>query len=232
MLIRVDVHDGHRERLRARFAEHGLESFNELNALELLLCYAIPRRDTNELAHRLLDAFGSLSGVFQASMQELTSIPGIGENAAMLILMVPQIVKKAHVSKAKETKIIRNSTDAGNYLLPYFLDEQDEIVMMLCLDNKRAVICCREMGRGVVNCVDANIRRMVETALKVKTTTVIIAHNHPNGVALPSREDDNFTRTLYRSLGLLGITLEDHIIVANDEFVSLADSGVMHLFKY
>ena len=221
----MGVHDGHRERLRARFAEHGLESFNELNALELLLCYAIPRRDTNELAHRLLDAFGSLSGVFQASMQELTSIPGIGENAAMLILMVPQIVKKAHVSKAKETKIIRNSTDAGNYLLPYFLDEQDEIVMMLCLDNKRAVICCREMGRGVVNCVDANIRRM-------KTTTVIIAHNHPNGVALPSREDDNFTRTLYRSLGLLGITLEDHIIVANDEFVSLADSGVMHLFKY
>ena len=228
----MGVHDGHRERLRARFAEHGLESFNELNALELLLCYAIPRRDTNELAHRLLDTFGSLSGVFQASMQELTSIPGIGENAAALILMVPQIVKKAHVSKAKETKIIRNSTDAGNYLLPYFLDEQDEIVMMLCLVNKRAVICCREMGRGVVNCVDANIRRMVETALKVKTTTVIIAHNHPNGVALPSREDDNFTRTLYRSLGLLGITLEDHIIVANDEFVSLADSGVMHLFKY
>ena len=228
----MGVHDGHRERLRARFAEHGLESFNELNALELLLCYAIPRRDTNELAHRLLDAFGSLSGVFQASMQELTSIPGIGENAAALILMVPQIVKKAHVPKAKKTKIIRNSTDAGNYLLPYFLDEQDEIVMMLCLDNKRAVICCREMGRGVVNCVEANIRRMVETALKVKTTTVIIAHNHPNGVALPSREDDNFTRTLYRSLGLLGITLEDHIIVANDEFVSLADSGVMHLFKY
>ena len=228
----MGVHDGHRERLRARFAEHGLESFNELNALELLLCYAIPRRDTNEIAHRLLDAFGSLSGVFQASMQELTSIPGIGENAATLILMVPQIVKKAHVSKARETKIIRNSTDAGNYLLPYFLDEPDEIVMMLCLDNKRAVICCREMGRGVVNCVDANIRRMVETALKVKTTTVIIAHNHPNGVALPSREDDNFTRTLYRSLGLLGITLEDHIIVANDEFVSLADSGVMHLFKY
>ena len=228
----MGVHDGHRERLRARFAEHGLESFNELNALELLLCYAIPRRDTNEIAHRLLDAFGSLSGVFQASMQELTSIPGIGENAATLILMVPQLVKKARVSKAKETKIIRNSTDAGNYLLPYFLDEPDEIVMMLCLDNKRAVICCREMGRGVVNCVDANIRRMVETALKVKTTTVIIAHNHPNGVALPSREDDNFTRTLYRSLGLLGITLEDHIIVANDEFVSLADSGVMHLFKY
>lgn len=228
----MGVHDGHRERLRARFAEHGLDSFNELNALELLLCYAIPRRDTNEIAHRLLDAFGSLSGVFQASMQELTSVPGIGENAATLILMVPQIVKKAHVSKARETKIIRNSTDAGNYLLPYFLNEPDEIVMMLCLDNKRAVICCREMGRGVVNCVDANIRRMVETALKVKTTTVIVAHNHPNGVALPSREDDNFTRTLYRSLGLLGITLEDHIIVANDEFVSLADSGIMHLFKY
>ena len=214
----MGVHDGHRERLRARFAEHGLESFNELNALELLLCYAIPRRDTNELAHRLLDAFGSLSGVFQASMQELTSIPGIGENAAALILMVPQIVKKAHVSKAKETKIIRNSADAGNYLLPYFLDEQDEIVMMLCLDNKRAVICCREMGRGVVNCVDANIRRMVETALKVKTTTVIIAHNHPSGNVSPSPEDEKVTENIKKISEMMGIIFCDHIIIGSGYF--------------
>lgn len=110
----MGVHDGHRERLRARFAEHGLESFNELNALELLLCYAIPRRDTNELAHRLLDAFGSLSGVFQASMQELTSIPGIGENAAALILMVPQIVKKAHVSKAQKGTRVQGKGNQDN----------------------------------------------------------------------------------------------------------------------
>ena len=92
------------------------------------------------------------------------------------------------VSKAKETKIIRNSTDAGNYLLPYFLDEPDEIVMMLCLDNKRAVICCREMGRGVVNCVDANIRRMVETALKVKTKSSSASYTHlaPTGLKASS----------------------------------------------
>ena len=228
----MSIHDGHRDRLRERSTEHGLDSFSDLNALELLLCYAIPRRDTNELAHRLLNTFGSLSGVFEASLQELTSIPGIGSSAAVLLMLAPQITKKSLVSKANSIKIINSSADAGNYLMPRFVGEHDEVVLMLCLDNKRSVICCREMGRGVVNSVDTSIRRIVETALKVKASSVIIAHNHPNGIALPSREDNNFTRCVYRSLNMLGIHLEDHIIVAGDEFISLADSGVMHMYKY
>ena len=224
----MGVHDGHRDRLRQSYLEHGLMSMNDINALELLLFYAIPRRDTNEIAHRLLDRFGSLDGVFSASAEELQEVEGIGENAAALLTLIPEIMKKSRVSKAREIRQIRSSDDAGAFLLPYFLNERDEVVYLLCLDTKRCVICCAEMGRGVVNSVDTGIRRIVEKALKVRASSVIIAHNHPDGIALPSREDDVFTRALYNALETVGIRLEDHIIVAEDDYTSMADTGLLY----
>ena len=224
----MGVHDGHRDRLRQSYLEHGLMSMNDINALELLLFYAIPRRDTNEIAHRLLDRFGSLDGVFSASAEELQEVEGIGENAAALLTLIPEIMKKSRVSKAREIRQIRSSDDAGAFLLPYFLNERDEVVYLLCLDTKRCVICCAEMGRGVVNSVDTGIRRIVEKALKVRASSVIIAHNHPDGIALPSREDEVFTRALYNALETVGIRLEDHIIVAEDDYTSMADTGLLY----
>lgn len=230
--MHMSIHDGHRERLKERFAEYGLDNFSDLNTLELLLFYAIPRRDTNPIAHELLNRFGSLEAVMNASERELMEVPGIGRNAAILMRLVPQIVKKSQVSKASEIRFISNSTDAGKYMLPRFMNEQDEVVYMMCLDSKRSVICCLEMGRGVVNAVDTNIRRIVETALKYKACSVIIAHNHPSGIALPSREDDYFTNRLFKALETIGIRLEDHLIIVGDDFVSLADSGVMSMYRY
>lgn len=227
----MGVHDGHRARLRETFLEHGLQSMNDINALELLLFYALPRRDTNETAHLLLERFGSLHGVFSAPFEDLREVDGIGDYAAALITLVPEIMKKSSLSRSREIRQIRSSAEAGEYLLPYFMNEQDEVVYMLCLDTKRAVICCAEMGRGVVNTVDANIRRMVEKALKVKASSVILAHNHPDGIAIPSREDDIFTKALYNALETVGIRLEDHIIVADEDYISLADSGMMNLYR-
>ena len=224
----MGVHDGHRDRLRQSYLEHGLMSMNDINALELLLFYAIPRRDTNEIAHRLLDRFGSLDGVFSASAEELQEVEGIGENAAALLTLIPEIMKKSRVSKAREIRQIRSSDDAGAYLLPYFLNERDEVVYLLCLDSKRCVICCAEMGRGVVNSVDTGIRRIVEKALMVRASSVILAHNHPDGIALPSREDEVFTRALYNALETVGIRLEDHIITAEDDYTSMADTGLLY----
>ena len=228
----MGVHDGHRERLRQSFLEHGLSGMNDINALELLLFYAVPRRDTNELAHLLLQHFGRLDGVFSASAEELCEVEGIGAYAASLLTLVPEIMKKSRLSKSREIRQIHSSDDAGEYLLPYFMNERDEVVYLLCLDSKRAVICCAEMGRGVVNSVDTSVRRIVEKALKVKACSVIVAHNHPDGLALPSREDDLFTKCLYNALETVGIRLEDHIIVADEDYISIADTGMMALYKY
>lgn len=228
----MDLHGGHRQRLRNTFLENGLGGMNDINALELLLFYALPRRDTNETAHLLLKRFGSLDGVFSASVEDLCEVEGIGEYAASLITLVPQIMKKSAVSKVREIRQIKNSTEAGTYLLPFFLNEQDEVVYLLCLDAKRSVLCCEEMGRGVVNSVDANVRRIVEKALKVRACSAILAHNHPGGLAIPSREDEIFTRCLYNALETVGIRLEDHIIVADGDYVSVADTGMMTLYRY
>ena len=223
----MGVHDGHRERLKSRFFEYGLESFNDLNALELLLFYAIPRRDTNLIAHGLLDKFESLEGVFRASKQELCEVEGIGENAAGLILLIPQMMKKSMVSATKKICYINNSDDAGAYLVPRFMGEQDEVAYMLCLDSQRRLIKCSEIGRGAVNSVNINLRVIVETALKLKANSVIISHNHPDGIALPSAEDDAVTRQVAQSLSMVGIYLADHIVVAGDDFVSYADSNML-----
>ncbi len=228
----MGTHDGHRERIKQSFLTYGLEPMSDVNALEFLLFYAIPRRNTNELAHALLDQFGSLDGVFHASVEELEAVPGIGEHAATLLTLVPQVMKKAAVSKTREIVQIRSSEEAGQYLLPRFMNEQDEVVLMLCLDARKAVICCCEMGRGVVDAADASVRRIAEKALKVKASSVIIAHNHPSGFAIPSREDDIFTRNLYNSLTAVGVQFIDHIIVAGDDYVSMADTGLLSFYRF
>ena len=147
----MGVHDGHRERLKSRFMEHGLDSFNELNALELLLFYAIPRKDTNVIAHALLDRFGSLSGVFDAGTRELMEVPGIGENAALLIKLVPQMMKKSRMSKVNDIRSFRSSAEMGRFLVPRFMDQQEEVAMLLCLDSRKSLISCEILNRGVVN---------------------------------------------------------------------------------
>ena len=227
----MGVHDGHRERLKSRFLEHGIDSFNDLNALELLLFYAIPRRDTNVIAHALLDRFGGLSGVFEASIPELTDVPGVGENAALLIRLVPQMMKKYELSKVSDMRTFRSSAQVAQFLIPRFLAEREELVLALCLDSRNNMLCCEVLNRGVVNAVDISTRRLVETALKYKASAVVLAHNHPDGVAMPSREDEVFTEKAMEALRLMGIRMMDHIIVAGKNYFSMRESGFYRGFS-
>lgn len=221
----MGVHDGHRERLKARFLEHGMDSFNDLNALELLLFYAIPRRDTNIIAHALLDRFGGLSGVFDASILELMDVPGIGENAALLIKLVPQMTKKKELSKVSDMRTFHKASQVAQFLIPRFLEEREELALVMCLDTRNNLLCCEVLNRGVVNAVDISTRRLVEHALKHKASAVVLAHNHPDGVAMPSREDEVFTAKAQEVLHLIGIRMMDHIIVAGKNYFSMRDSG-------
>ncbi len=221
----MEVHAGHRERLRQRFLEHGPDSMEEHVLLELLLCYACPRIDVNPLAHTLLRQFGSLSQVLDAPIDDLKKVKGIGDNAAILLKLVPQLGRRYAISRGSTDEVLNTTAKAGKYLIPFFETERDEVVYLLCLDAKCKVLACRQLFRGSVNSTVVNIRTAVETALRYKATSVIVAHNHTSGFALPSEDDKYTTLRLRDALQAVDITLVDHIIVAEQDFVSMADSG-------
>lgn len=218
--------------MRSRFLQHGLDSFNDIEALEMLLYYAVPRKDTNELAHALLDHFGSLYYVFSASVEELCEVPGISRNAAVLLMMLPQIARKSEIENAERVTEITCVEDAVKVLSPRMKYEEDEMLMLVCLDGKKRIGHMEVVSRGMVSGVNVDIRRVVELALKHKAVYVIIAHNHPHGPAMPSREDDSTTSLIYNALNTVGISFYDHIIIAGDDYVSYRRSGTLDLYRY
>lgn len=223
----MGIHDGHRERIRNRFLEYGLEAFNEINALELLLFYAIPRKDTNPIAHALLERFETLQGVFSASVEELKEIPGISDSSAALIKLIPSISRLAYTKERKKSIVLKNSARAADYLIPRFMYEDREVVLLLSLDANKRVRCCDEMGIGVINAVDINVRKIAETAMRNKACSVILAHNHPDGNTDPSPQDIETTRRIREALGLIDIPLVDHLIVSEEKYTSFCDLGLL-----
>lgn len=220
-------HDGARERLRERFWRGGLDGFPDVHVLELLLTYAIPRRETNTIAHALIDRFGTLSAVFEASREELEQVKGVGENAAALLKLIPEMDRRYRMAKVGEVPVIRTSDDAGRMLIPRYRHARDEIVYLITLNGKRELIACEEVGRGTLDEAHVSVRTIVETALRRNATAVILSHNHVDGIALPSQADARTTETIRQALRFVGITLADHIIVAGDDYVSFADSGLL-----
>ena len=228
----MGVHNGHRDRMRERFFRNGLSTFNEIEALELLLYYAIPQRDTNPLSHALLDHFGSLFDVLNASEQELCEVPGVGVKTAALLKIVPEIARMSEIGQSQRLGKIERTEDAINFLRPYFRDLRMEMVLLVCLDSAKRIICTEELGRGTPSGVSFDIRQMVETVLKRKANSILIAHNHPDGQAMASHEDDSTTRSIFSVLQPLGIDLYDHIIMVGDSYVSYRRSGALDLFHY
>ena len=221
----ASIHKGHRERLKARFLEEGLDNFTDIQALELLLFYAIPQKDTNPIAHALLDHFGSLSRVLEADVEELKKVPGISDHSATLLALVTELGRYYQVDCAQRVEVLTTLDACGAYLVPRFFGRSNETVFLLCLDAKCKVLCCKEIGEGSVNSTSISIRKVVETALSANATTVVLAHNHPSGVALPSSEDVQTTRRIAAALHSVEVILADHIVVAEGDYVSMVQSG-------
>ena len=223
----MGIHDGHREKMRQRFLKSGLDAFADHEALELLLYYAIPRRDTNPIAHALMERYGSLSAVLAAPVEDLKKVEGVGESAAILLKLAPQLYRKAKMSDAEQETILSSVERVGAYLLDRFAGEKNEVVYQLCLDRKGKLLVCKKLGEGGVASADLDIRRLVENALLTGASSVVLAHNHPSGVALPSRDDYAATDRAKTALAVVGVALTDHIIVADGDFVSMSDSGYL-----
>ena len=228
----MGVHDGHRNRLKTRFISQGLSGFEDHNVLELLLFYSIPRSDTNEIAHRLLNQFKTLSGVFDAPVEELCKIKGVSTHTATLIKLIPELTAVYNTDKTKDIKIVSSTKEAGSFFVPRVYGKKNEEVHALFLDDKKKVIRCDKLFEGTVNSTPITVKKVVAAAVNTNATSVVIAHNHPGGVALPSRADMIATEKIYKALKLINIELCDHIIVADDDFVSMADSGEFERYKY
>ncbi|MCL2367741.1 MAG: DNA repair protein RadC [Oscillospiraceae bacterium] len=227
--IVMSIHNGHRGRLREQFLDHGLDSFADHQTLELLLCYSVRQGDVNPTAHALMNHFGSLSAVFEASPQDLLEVKGIGEISMSLIRLVTELGRRYQLDKASAGQVLDSTERAGHYVLPLFHGLTDEAVYLVCLDGQRRVIHREQLAQGSVNAINFSIRRAVEVALKRKAVYVILAHNHPSGLALPNVTDIATTEQLILALAPLNLRLADHIIVAAGDFVSMRDSG--HLAK-
>ena len=223
----MGVHDGHRDRMRRRFLANGLNGFADHEALELLLYYAIPRGDVNPLAHALMDRFGSLSGVLAAPAELLAQVEGVGERTAMLLRLVPQIAQMARLADMEREVALNTREKIGDYLLELFSRERNEAVYQVCLDGKGKLLACRRLGEGSASAVNLDVRKIVQNAIVFCACSVILAHNHPSGVALPSQEDHTATLRVKEALASIDVKLEDHIIVADHDFLSFAQSGFL-----
>ena len=213
--------------MRNKFLTGGLDAFADHEALELLLYYAIPRRDTNPIAHALMERYGSLSAVLAAPVEDLQKVEGIGESAAVLLKLVPQILKKARLSDAKRETALTSVAQFGAYLLEQFRGEKNEVIYQLCLDRKGKLLACKRLGEGDMSSANLDIRRMIENAILSSASGVVLAHNHPSGIALPSQDDYIATDQAKAALATIGVVLLDHIILADGDFVSLAESGYL-----
>lgn len=222
----MSVHDGHRSRVKERFLKEGLMGMHEHEVLEMLLFYCIPRRNTNEIAHNLINRFGNLAKVLDAPIRDLKKVEGMGENSATFLKLVKAMFGCYHVSRAKETLVLSDYNACSEYLKPFFYGLENETVMLLSLDAKCAVLDCRVIGEGSVTSANVSIRKIVDTALATNAVSVILAHNHPGGLAIPSPEDMAATKRVALALQYVDIVLVDHIVVCENDSISMSSTKV------
>lgn len=221
----MSIHKGHRDRVKDRYRKEGLDGFNDLHVLELLLFYCVPQKDTNLIAHGLLGRFDSLSGVMDANPRELETVEGVGPGISGYFSLLKDVWRRYEIQRADTERPLRTIKECGEHIKPYFLNRSNETVFLLCLDAKCKAIACLMVGEGSVNSASISIRKIVEMALNANAASVVLAHNHPSGLAIPSAEDIQTTKRLGRALAAVEIALADHLIFADGEFVSLVQSG-------
>ncbi len=221
------MHGGHRERVKKRFMEEGLAAFSDVQALELLLFYSIPRSDTNPAAHRLLERFGSLANVFEANAKDIASVEGVGEHSAILIKMLPEMTRKFWISEQKPSPALTTPEKAAEFMKPVLFGRPDEHFYVFCLDTGCRAKHYECISEGTVGEVAVYLRKVAECALRLHAAKIILAHNHPGGHPEPSDADIRTTRAILEALSPLGVDLVDHIIFAGHQFYSLARKGVI-----
>ena len=209
-------HAGHRKRLRERYARSGMEDFAPHEVLELLLTYAIPRIDVNPMAHALIKEFGSVAGVLDATVEDLRKVDGMGPEAAMFLKMLPEVFRHYQLSGYDDGESYDTVAKLGDYLRALYTGVTVERVYLLLLDNSLRIKACIPLCDGSVNCSSVTVRTIAEHAFRENASAVVLAHNHPRGLAIPSGADLEVTQTVECALETIGVPLLEHLIVTEN----------------
>lgn len=221
------LHAGHRQRMHDRVRKYGLESLAEHEALEYLLYFTNAQKNTNPIAHALLEKFGDFAGVLEASEEDLCTVPGMGPASARLLHLMPQTAAYYNRSRTKDRLRIKTPEQLGSYAMARFKGAQKEQVLLICLNRQRRITFTAWINQGGEDRVVLPIREVIGQAVRVQADGVVICHNHPGGRAMPSRQDLEATVELSQGLRVVGIELLDHIIVTDSEYASLRQRSEM-----
>ena len=217
------MHEEHRKRIRERFLKDGIENMADHEVLEILLFYSIPRRDTNSLAHSLIERFGSLNKVLEAKPEELMQVNGIGETSAGLITLVFQLAKRYIKDASKDEFKYYTGKDSVEALLKSkYLGSKEESVYMISLDATGRILNMNKIAQGGFTSATLDRRLILETAFRNKASAVVLVHNHLNGIGAPSREDVDATKSILSSFYGLGVKLVDHLIYTDTEITAMS----------
>ncbi len=220
-------HSGHRKRMRERMLRRGAEAFADHELLELALFYALPRRDTNKLAHALIDHFGGLWQVLEADIPELSGFDGIGESAAVFLHLLKALPARAASRKGTAKPVLRTHARCVEYVRRLLEGHGEERLVLLCLDARLQLLRTAVLSEGSLNRAALNIRKLVEHVLRNRAACAVLAHNHPSGFALPSADDDSLTEAAFAALETVDVRLLDHIIVGENDIYSYKTQRVL-----
>ncbi len=224
-----NLHEGHRARMRERFRQNGFDGFDEHQIIEMLLFYTCPRKDTNELAHILVNKFGGIAGIMDADFDELTSVSGISENTATLFKIIPKFLSIYYNSRSNGL-VYDNTEKLKQLFKPYFVGLTHEEFRLACFDNNLRIISNVSVSAGGPSSAPIELRKIVEEIVRVNSSHAVIAHNHPKGVPSPSQDDVAATRLINGTLKSFGVELLDHIIVGEVSAVSMREMAYINVF--
>lgn len=226
-----NVHKGHRQKVKTRYMQTGFDGMADHNVLELLLFFGIPYKDTNAIAHELMNTFGSFSGVLHASVEELKGVKGMTENAACLLNMILPVYSRYYADLMAEKPMLMSVEEVVDFMRPKFLDTNNERAYALCFDGSHRLIAARKLSDGDVNSTVFDMRKLAAAVLETKAVGVILVHNHPNGIPLPSQNDVKQTESAFSLLNMMKVSLMDHIIIARTGHCSMVSvAKFAHLF--
>lgn len=223
----MSIHDGHRDRMRERFLQTGADGFTDHEILEMLLYGVIPRGNTNEIAHCLLNEFGSFTNLIEADPYEIQKTAGVGEKSAVFISMLYQLVQRYEKEKLEQKETLLSIPQAVAYckkLLEYCVVERFYVI---CLDSRKRIIHTAKIAEGSVGQVYVQPRTVVEKALRYYASSILLCHNHPRGSARPSSYDLALTTQLKQILEPLDLEVADHIIVGDGKYYSFFEDGII-----